>query len=356
MKSEDAKTVVRHAAAGGSYDDVSALKTRYDKSRVVYMHHVSAFTSRAPIHSNCEDLVRGLQELELHHSGLKAHGGDTLGQFLTATTVLLMDSSCAMHWADYTSNRKEPPDLKTIRRFFEHRILTLQSNPHTARKIAKPPQASQPAFKQKDKPKSTVYHARESTYDPSCPASHKIYDCPSFKEWTLNKRLSTVRKKSMCFNCLGRGHSSDSCRSKRTCKDCSGKHHTLLHNLNQTSETQVTCAQGRVVHKGHTYQFPRTVVATVTVGTIQQRTRALLDPGSTISLITSCLAQSLRAPKMRATKEISGLTGKLTSNYEVKVELSAAITGGKSVIRANVIDSISKAFLWQTLRWGSRVD
>ena len=52
MKSEDAKTVVRHAAAGGSYDDiVSALKTRYDKSRVVYMHHVSAFTSRAPIRS-----------------------------------------------------------------------------------------------------------------------------------------------------------------------------------------------------------------------------------------------------------------------------------------------------------------
>ena len=152
-----------------------------------------------------------------------------------------MDSTCATHWADYTSNRKEPPDLETIRRFFEHHIATLQFNPHTARKIAKPPQASQPAFKQKDKSKSTVYHVRESTYDPSCPAcgeSHKIYDCPSFKEWTSDKRLSTVRKKSMFFNCLGRGHSSDSCRSKRTCKDCSGKHHTLL--------------RGR---EGHTDQF-----------------------------------------------------------------------------------------------------
>ena len=38
MKSEDAKTVVRHAAAKGNYDEVvTALKKRYDKTRVVYM-------------------------------------------------------------------------------------------------------------------------------------------------------------------------------------------------------------------------------------------------------------------------------------------------------------------------------
>ncbi len=146
MKSEDAKSVVRHAAAEGSYDDVvTALKKRYDKSRVVYMHHVSALHSRSPIKSNCDDLIQGLQELELHHGGLKAHSGDSLGQFLTTSTVLLMDPACSTHWADYTSSLKEPPDLDTVLTFLEHRIATLQANPHTAKKGNKPLYTHQPA-------------------------------------------------------------------------------------------------------------------------------------------------------------------------------------------------------------------
>ena len=245
MKSEDAKTVVRHAAAKGSYDDVvTALKKRYDKSRVVYMHHVSALTSRAPILSTCEDLVHGLQELELHHSGLKAHGGDTLGQYLTSSTVLLMDPTCATHWADYTSSRGEPPDLETVRSFFEHRIATLQSNPHTAKKSAKPPSVVPSSSKPKDKSRSTVYHARDSPFDPLCPAcgeDHSVYQCPSFKGWALDKRFSTVKKKHLCSNyCLGRGHSKESCQSKRTCRECSGRHHTLLHKPDNSSFPSTT--------------------------------------------------------------------------------------------------------------------
>ena len=131
MRGRDCASCYHSVVFVGSYDDViTALKKRYDKSRVVYMHHVSTLTSRAPIRSTCEDLVRGLQELELHHSGLKAHGGDTLGQYLTASTVLLMDPTCATHWADYTSSRWEPPDLETVSSFFEQ---------NTAKKSAKSP-------------------------------------------------------------------------------------------------------------------------------------------------------------------------------------------------------------------------
>ena len=170
MKSEDAKTVVRHAAAKGNYDEVvTALKKRYDKTRVVNMHHVNALTSRQPIKSNCNDLVHGLQELELHHSGLTAHGSDILGQYLAASTVLLMDPTCGTHWADCTCSKEEPPDLQTICLFFEHWIAT-QSNPHTAKKSSKPPVAVPTTSKPKDKSRPTVNHARDTSYDPLCPA------------------------------------------------------------------------------------------------------------------------------------------------------------------------------------------
>ena len=98
MKTEEVETVVRHASAKGNYDEVvAALCQRYDKTRVVYAHHVNSHTSRSPIKHNCDDFIRAQQELDLHYCGLNTHLGDTLGQFLTAATVQLMDAPSLHH-------------------------------------------------------------------------------------------------------------------------------------------------------------------------------------------------------------------------------------------------------------------
>ena len=74
------------------------------------------------------------------------------------------------------------------------------------------------------------------------------------------------------------------------------------------------------------------------MGTHQQRARALFDPGATISSLLSP-GQLLR---VRSSTDISGLTGMLTSDHLVEVELDPAFTsGGKNVtVTAHVIDSI----------------
>ena len=154
MKSTEAIEVVRHAAVKGCYDEVvAALQTRYDKNRVVYMHHVSALHSRGTIRSNSDDLIRGKQQLELHRNGLKANKGDTIDQFLVASTVLLMDSNCAAKWADYTSSKKDPPDWETLMNFFEHRISTLQSTASTSSLLTLPQKEHPPlSLKTKEDP------------------------------------------------------------------------------------------------------------------------------------------------------------------------------------------------------------
>ena len=205
-----------------------------------------------------------------------------------------MDPTCGTHWADYTCTKEEPPDLQTIRSFFEHRIATLQSNPHTAKKSSNAvPSTSKP----KDKSRPAVYHARETSYDPLCPAcseDHSVYQCPSFKEWPLDKRFSIHKKKHLCLNCLGRRHSRDSCQSKKTCRECSGRHHTMLHRPDNASDsppsdqpkpqgTRVLCANGRVMHQTFSFTFPLTALVTVKADASQQRTRALLDPGAIIN-------------------------------------------------------------------------
>ena len=128
MKTEEAKSVVRHAASGGRYDDVvDALRLRYDKNRVAYMHHVSTLQNKGTIHCKYEDLVKGKQELALHRDGLIINRGETLDQFLVTSTVLLMDATCA-------GSCKDPPGMDMLNDFFEHHLTILQANPMTQSK------------------------------------------------------------------------------------------------------------------------------------------------------------------------------------------------------------------------------
>ena len=81
----------------------------FHKNCVAYMHHVSTLHNRGNIHCTYEDLVRGKKELALHRDGLIVNERETLGKFLVASTVLLMDANCAAHWANYSGSRKDPP-------------------------------------------------------------------------------------------------------------------------------------------------------------------------------------------------------------------------------------------------------
>ncbi len=42
-------------------------------------------------------------------------------------------------------------------------------------------------------------------------------------------RFKLVQRKKACLNCLSSDHRASECPSKFTCKECKGKHHTLVH-------------------------------------------------------------------------------------------------------------------------------
>ena len=71
----------------------------------------------------------------------------------------------------------------------------------------------------------------------------------------------------------------------------------------------------------HQFTFPQTALVTVKADATQQRTRDLLDPSATISLITSRLANLLKVKRIRRSTDITGLTGMCSSDYQVEVDL-----------------------------------
>ena len=75
---------------------------------------------------------------------------------------------------------------------------------------------------------------RTNSSQSSCPAceqaEHSLYICPVFKSWSLDRKKAVIKKVKVCFNCLSIGHLSGSCPSRKSCRQCGGRHHTLLHS------------------------------------------------------------------------------------------------------------------------------
>ena len=68
-----------------------------------------------------------------------------------------------------------------------------------------------------------------------CSGNHKATDCTKYK--TVQVCKDRVVSQRLCFNCLGQGHPSKNCRSKRMCCICHLHHNTSLCNQNQSDQT-----------------------------------------------------------------------------------------------------------------------
>ena len=99
------------------------------------------------------------------------------------------------------------------------------------------------------------------------------------------------------------------------------------------------------------------VLTTVTAGSRSQKARAQLDSGATISLVTSKLAQALKARPIPCHTEITGVRGGKTSSHQVDLELSSALAmGGDNIqVRAHVVDHITDGYHPQDLEGVKRM-
>ncbi|XP_058816906.1 uncharacterized protein LOC131680205 [Topomyia yanbarensis] len=64
---------------------------------------------------------------------------------------------------------------------------------------------------------------------PQCSDGHELWRCDTFKNGNLSEKYNLLRRIGACFNCLQKGHRTNNCTSKHTCKKCRKFHHTMLH-------------------------------------------------------------------------------------------------------------------------------
>ena len=65
-----------------------------------------------------------------------------------------------------------------------------------------------------------------------CSKGHDLDDCQAYLKRSLAERKEFLREKGLCFACYDPGHRSNGCAKRRTCKKCSRRHPSGLHDDN----------------------------------------------------------------------------------------------------------------------------
>ena len=125
----------------------------------------------------------------------------------------------------------------------------------------------------------------------SCNERHSLMQCEKFKTASMKYRKDFVKKSSLCFNCLRKGHVINDCSSKSRCKQCDGKHHTLLH---ETEKTQQVLKCDRQANSCDSITVLPTAEVTVLASNGQRvKLRALIDTCARMNVVTANAQQKL---------------------------------------------------------------
>lgn len=73
-----------------------------------------------------------------------------------------------------------------------------------------------------------------------CSENHTLFNCPQFRNFSVQQRKDFVLSQKLCSNCLYK-HDTDQCSSKKTCNVCNNRHNTLLHtNYQEQIQAQIS--------------------------------------------------------------------------------------------------------------------
>lgn len=158
-----------------------------------------------------------------------------------------------------------------------------------------------------------------------CNGSHPLKECKEFQNITIEARWDHVLKLKLCFSCLRKGHGIPVCRRRKRCavNNCRSYHSILLHDENRNKNSKkddrnppsseepsspvLSCksvfknksdSEKDVFKCENTTSTPRIMLKTLQVILFGSKGRsvktyALIDEGSTITMINDLIAKKL---------------------------------------------------------------
>ncbi|XP_053686149.1 uncharacterized protein LOC128735691 [Sabethes cyaneus] len=336
------------------------LEERYENERLIIDSHIRGLLNlKRMTKKSSKELRELLDECCRHVDSLKF-----LKQELTGVSELViinvltnaLDKETREHWESSLTHGQLPSYSNTIE-CLRSRCLVLErcetANPSSV--PVKPTVSGKMNLfpKQFHKTAHAVTSAVVVTCE-LCGGQHPNFKCGIFRDMTIAQRISKVKEAKLCFNCLRKGHRSNTCQSEKVCVKCAQKHHTLLHIeksddviecsesssiLNNTSprdrasSVPVPASNALVNQVSSSHQnrsiskevfLLTAVVQLVDESGCTHRCRALLDCASQVCLISQDMADKLGKRSWSTNTEVNGVTGKSCANKGIMVTVASS--------------------------------
>jgi len=203
------------------------LEERYDNPRAIANAHLRAMLDLTPmkqesaselkrIYSFMKETVRALDHVKPR-------------DYAVAIIARKLDSDTKREWQLSLGNSRELPTYEVFNDFLVGRLRAYEDNDDPQDKMNK----SRRIGNAKALNSSVSRHKCVS-----CGELHALYQCTNFKSLSTGEWKELVKRQRCCYNCLGKGHMTNSCPSLKRCMRCQSKHHSLLHEAKGKNEVK----------------------------------------------------------------------------------------------------------------------
>ncbi|XP_063371133.1 uncharacterized protein LOC134659420 [Cydia amplana] len=326
-------------------DVIKALERRYGRPDALLVNELEKIKGLPRLTDSPRDLcifasrvANTVTTIEILKKPQYLYNPELLRSMVDKLTPILRNK-----WYDYATTREETPELKKIAEFLKNEAD--KCTPYAPPEVTTENKEVRSARK---KPERTYAAAvdtnkKQKEEKPACPlcehATHQLPSCPQFKKIDTNERWEVAKRHNICYRCLVSKHRRFACRAKPCGQQgCPMRHHHLLHHektstyapaapaeppthkpeeVVASAVNQVTCAAARASRAylkivPVTLRGPRTAIDTF----------ALLDEGSTVTIIDSALADALGLDGPTEPMWVQGVGGKeMEHNQSRRVEV-----------------------------------
>uniref|UniRef100_A0A023EZK8 Putative reverse transcriptase n=1 Tax=Triatoma infestans TaxID=30076 RepID=A0A023EZK8_TRIIF len=390
----DAADIVNNIEISGkNYNIVwEELCSRYKNNKFTIETHISALFNAERITSQSAKALHQLHSLyNKHIKALTLLDQPTTfwGPLLVYLLTSKFDKITLRCWEE-ANPTKDYPTFEKLNRFLEERYLWLESYE------AKTTQGNQVEILKNSKRQKKLNHTGNKPNklclfvgnSDSCflcgKESHKLFNCETFIQMTIDERRNIVKSNNHCWNCLGLGHLVKECKSSN-CKHCNGKHNTLICGIRSkvppvegSLKIQRDSSKGTTVHavvtksdfkdkndtkhvetiKGSVNDIKYAglarvtdcaLIATAVVNIYDKQGKAhncrfILDSGSELNFIEKVLAEQLALPFTKVNTAVVGVTGNKTDvSQSVVANISSLNSDFKTRLVFNVLPTINLA-------------
>ena len=286
---------------------ITELKERFQKTREIHQVLVKTIvTARTPKYTRA-DLRMSYDIFTTSMANLKATKFNNLESFLSSHFYSLLPPKLQLAWDQATRKDKGVPPVDQLLEFMKEHAETLPADSQptkpqpAASKGANNSRSNQPAAAKGSNPVNVVAPAPskppEYEYKWECtlcaPERHPLRSCPKWVNLNLLQKTAHIAQHNCCSNCLGIGHTTANCKSHWRCAVCKQKHHSSMHQQPAPSLSVNSLSPGR--------QVPDVLLTTAELVLIgpngeEMESRALIDSGAGISLVTSKVTELLNLP------------------------------------------------------------